>query len=684
MSKLPLALALGLCLAARGVLALPGWYSTIAPRIEQALVQKYGEEERARAARGLRQMASLWQPDDGDAAAFEEFALENFAGDKDSRDALFARFQEHLSTIDGHCVEIGADFRRQLDLDGGTIYPFDGRFAAFNPSAHIADDFFANKLAFVALLNFPLATLKEELEQGPGWTRRDWAEARINRRFESRVPAKVVRGIVEAERSAESYVDGYKIHADTLVDPAGRRPFAPGTILVAHWGLRDEIRARYSDPAGLDAQRLLAKALERIVEQSIPQVVINNPAVLWSPSANTVVAAPDAAVRSSGPGPSSSPEPDTRYAFMLDLFRAHHAADAYHAAAPTLIVRKFDVDRQFDSGRAQALLESVLGSPQFAREARYVAKRLGRPLEAFDIWYADFPGREPAAMDELDAAAKKRYPTLAAFRDDLPRILATLGFAQEPATRLLGLLVVEPSRGPGQVVAAGMAGAKTRLRVRVGADGMDFAAFSDTLNDLGRALAQTIAVNDVDYPILHGLPSASFAAALGTVARDRAAELLGVTESNTRSTDARALGDLWQTAEVSGAALVELETWRWLYAHPYARAADLRTAVLKISRDVWNRWFAPVFGVRDSPLLAVYSHMVFTELFLADYAIGPLAIWQIEGQMTRAGNFGAEFQRMSACGALPADPWMKNATGKVLSADDLLAAAGRALDNFDR
>ena len=34
-------------------------------------------------------------------------------------------------------------------------------FAGYDPSAHVNDDFFANKLAFVVLLNFPLTTLDQ-------------------------------------------------------------------------------------------------------------------------------------------------------------------------------------------------------------------------------------------------------------------------------------------------------------------------------------------------------------------------------------------------------------------------------------------------------------------------------------------------------------------------------------------
>ena len=58
-------------------------------------------------------------------------------------------------------------------------------------TAHVSDDFFANKLAFTVLLNFPLTTLEQRLMEGEEWSRRQWAETRLASRFSKRVPAEV-------------------------------------------------------------------------------------------------------------------------------------------------------------------------------------------------------------------------------------------------------------------------------------------------------------------------------------------------------------------------------------------------------------------------------------------------------------------------------------------------------------
>jgi len=70
--------------------------------------------------------------------------------------------------------EIGVALRWQTDIDAGPVLPWDELFAGYEPGAHIGDDFFANKIAFVVLLNFPLTALEERLGAGERWSRQQW------------------------------------------------------------------------------------------------------------------------------------------------------------------------------------------------------------------------------------------------------------------------------------------------------------------------------------------------------------------------------------------------------------------------------------------------------------------------------------------------------------------------------
>ena len=196
-------------------------------KIEQELASKHGEDQRARLHRGLNQAAAFWRAEDGDAAVFEEFVRSNFAGDSGTLDAMFHRLEYLLEQLDGHMLEMNREFRQQLDLDYGPILPFDEVFAGYDPSAHIADDFFQNKLAFVVLLNFPLTTLQERLQNGPKWSRRQWAEVRLAQRFSKRVPAEVNLAIGQAGAETGRYISEYNIWMHHLVDQQGQRLFPP-------------------------------------------------------------------------------------------------------------------------------------------------------------------------------------------------------------------------------------------------------------------------------------------------------------------------------------------------------------------------------------------------------------------------------------------------------------------------
>lgn len=117
----------------------------------------------------------------------------------------------------------------------------------------------------------------------------------------------------------------------------------------------------------------------------------------------------------------------------------------------------------------------------------------------------------------------------------------------------------------------------------------------------------------------------------------------------------------------------------WMYDHPDAGASELRDATLKISREVWNQFYAPVLGGKDSVLLGIYSHMISYPLYLFNYPLGRLVAFQIEKHVKSSGKLGPEFERMAKYGAVTPDLWMKNATGAPVGARSLLRATEAAL-----
>ena len=650
------------------------WLDSSMGLLQGELTARYGLGQRPRIQRGLAQVARFWRPGDGGAAEFEAFVREQFAGDGPALDGLFGRMACVTASLEGHRLETTRDLRRYADLDLGPPLPIDGILAGFDPGAHLGEDGFADKLAFAVLLNFPLTTLEERLRDGGAWSGRQWAEARLAERYGRRVPAAVDQAVTAAASAAERYLAGYDLRMDHLVHD-GRRLFPPGQRLLCHWNLREEIRAQYAGGAqGPARQREIQQVLERIVTQTIPAGVIDNPRVDWDPFSNQV--RPAAA---GDPAPDPAPD-DRRYRMLLGTFQAARQLDACSPALPTQIRRSFEEDRQLPEARVRQMLEAVCDSPLAARTARLIRARLGRALEPFDLWYPGFrPGfGRPEA--ELDALVRQRYPDAAAYRKDLPRLLRQLGFAPDKADWLAARIQVEPARGPGAALGPGIPGDRAHLYARIGPGGMDAKGFDSAVHETGHCVEQAFARNGTEYPLMAGAPGAAFTEALAFVFQAHGLALLGLPRPGPRDQALAVLDTFWSTWEISGVALVDMAVWQWLYQHPGATAQDLQQAVLAIARDRWNRSYAPVLGHRDCALLACYSHLVDRPLDLPDYPLGRMIAFQLQRQFDRTGNLGAEFERMATLGRLTPDLWLQRATGGTLGPEALLEATEAALN----
>jgi hypothetical protein len=654
-------------------------------QVETELVAKYGEAVRPKLHKGIEQVSAFWRAEDGDAAAFQGFVGDNFMAKQEDLDATFARFEFAYEQLDGHMLEIGREIRKQTELDLGPILPIDEVLAGYDPSAHMNDDFFENKIAFIALLHFPLTTLKERLDNGSNWSRRQWAEARLAQRFSKRIPANVIQELSKASAEASQYIADYNLWMHHALDERGNRLFPAKLRLLTHWNLRDEIKAEYSEPGALPKQRLIQQIMERIVTQTIPAVVINNPNVDWKVGSNTVM--PAAAKDSDMPPPagmkvSNDPEPNTRYAVLLNNYKANKLIDPYSPTAPTLIARSFDEGREIPEERVRAMFEAVLSSPVVPKVAKLIQTRLGRNLEPFDIWYNGFRARGAYTEEQLDAITRKKYPTADAYKADIPRMLQQLGFTPEKAQFLANNIIVDPARGSGHAMPAARRADETHLRTRVEQGGMNYKGYNIAVHEMGHNCEQTFSLDEVDHTLLSGVPNTAFTEALAFVFQGHDLELLGLTKPDEKSRAMKTLDDFWAAYEIAGVALVDMGVWHWMYDHPDATPAQLRDATVQISKDIWNKYYAPVFGKRDVVLLGIYSHMINETLYLPNYPIGHLIAFQIEQQMEKAGNIGAEFERMTTEGSVTPDLWMIHATGAPVGPDALLTAADKALQEM--
>ena len=147
--------------------------------------------------------------------------------------------------------------------------------------------------------------------------------------------------------------------------------------------------------------------------------------------------------------------------------------------------------------------------------------------------------------------------------------------------------------------------------------------------------------------------------------------------------DLLALESLWSNYEIMGVSLVDMRVWKWLYENPSATVAQLKEAVLRIAIEVWNSYYAPVFGVKDSPILAIYSHMIDNPLYLSAYPVGHLIQFQVE-QYIEGKKLPDEVYRMYTLGLLAPEVWMKQAVGQGISIEPVLAAARKAIGKLDQ
>jgi hypothetical protein len=621
--------------------------------------------------KGIRHAASLWRKEDGSPAQFTEFVKKYYISDPVQRERVFHKISNYFESISGNSVEITLDLRKVLDEAAGEIDEIDRMFGNYSVGSHLSDDLYNNKIAFVIGLNFPYFSLEEKEKLGPGWNRLEWAMARLGDFFVSRVPAEINQQISEASGNSDMYIAEYNINMGQLPTEDSRQIFPDDMLLLSHWNLRDELKANYADrEKGPEKQEMIYKVMERIINQDIPEAVINNPEYEWNPFSNTVT--------KDGSTVDVSPEPDTRYAHIVNTFKALKAADPFNPEMNTAILRNFSQNMEVSQEEVEALFDSYLSSPQLIRLGELIKTRLGRDLRPYDIWYDGFKTRSTIPEDLLTSKTSKLYPDPSAFKAELPVILTKLGWSPERAKYLADKIVVDPARGSGHAWGAAMKGAVSHLRTRIQENGMDYKGYNIAIHEFGHNVEQTISLYDVDHYMMSGVPNTAFTEALAFLFQKRDLMLLGMKDNNPEKEEMDVFDAAWSLMEIMGVGMVDMKMWKWLYNNPEATPAQLKEGVLSIAVETWNKYFAPVFGTSDSPILAIYSHMISSPLYLPYYSYGQVIQFQIEEYM-KGKDFAAETDRIFKQGRLTPQQWMMGAVGERISVQPILNALETAL-----
>ena len=639
-----------------------------------SLAKTHGEAQRAQIQAGVQRVAERWTIADGDAAAFLAFCTAYFVSDAAERRRLLNRLEKALEQIGGHLYEMRRTLRRHHDLRGDEFPGVDDLLAQFDPAPDLSEQLYKQKIAHLALLNFEPATLDQMLAAGSAWSEDAWVAARVAQGFGPRIPSSLADKARKTSFESGRFVSHFHIPVGAMVDAHGKRWFEADRKLLAHWLVREEIKAGYGDADGLAKQRALSWVMARHIDGSIPKCVMHAEAGKpetrnWDPQFNTVA---------------SESAPATigleRYEHWIANFQLAREFDGHYPLYPTAIARKFGLEREMPEAEVEALMIGLLESPVRVQLAEFLTKRLGRALEPFDIYFEDIVEASPAT--EMNAAVRKMFANGKEFEQKLPEVLRGLGFNEADAAHLGSRVRVEIAKGSGHAMRPQLDGYDAWLRTSSLEKELGWDGFDTAMHELGHNLEQLCSSTFVARPALRGVPNTACTEAFAFLYQSLAKRVLGLedTSSATRQFAIDSVATMLAACQIAGPSLLELYTWRWLYANPTATPQQLKDEVLRIAQDLWARFYARDFGADPYNILAAYQHMIGHPLYLPDYTIGHVMSHQIRSHM-RGKDLATETKRITSIGTLTPDQWMKIAVGTGTSSTPLAkdAAEGLAL-----
>lgn len=638
-----------------------------------AITSKYAKLDKALVEKGVSHAASLWRSTDGDNKEFIDYCSKNYIATTEEKDIVFGKLSKNFESIYGHFNEMQLEMNEDLQLENGPLHDIDKKFGAFSASSHLTSDLYNNKIAFYVALNFPSYTLEEKNKLGSKWNRKQWAYARLGDIFSTRVPAELKQAYAKVSSDADVYISAYNIYMGYLLNNKGEKLFPKDMILLSHWNLRDEIKSHYSaGKAGIEKQDMVYKVMQRIISQDIPQEVINSDKYEWNPIENKMY--------KDGKEVAFKPEPNTRYQQIINSFRALKAIDPYCPDLDTYIKRKFSGEMEICIEDVEKLFNSFLSDPVLKEVGKMISQRLARDLKPYDIWYDGFKARSSLDENKLNKMTQKLYPNAKAMEQRLPVLLQKLGWTKQRAKYLADKIAVDPARGSGHAAGAQMKGAKAHLRTRVPKTGMNYKGYNIAVHEFGHNVEQTVSLYDVDHYMLNGVPNTAFTEALAFIFQKRDLMLLDINNNDKQKETMQSLDIFWSTYEIMGVSMVDIAVWKWLYQNPEADAAQLKEAVIRISKEIWNKYFAEVFGSKDETILGIYSHMISYPLYLSAYSFGHIIDFQVEDHL-KGKHFATEVDRMYKIGRITPQEWMKEATGNELSVEPMLKTVREIIKN---
>ena len=446
----------------------------------------------------------FWRKEDGDEKAFADAGPRGRSPPtRSSATRFFSRMEFALESLDGHMNEIARDFKRQSDLDLGEIYPFDEILAGLRSLGPRQRGLLPEP---AGLRRAPELPPHDARAAPPGRTAAGRAASGPRRAWPSASPSASrptsTWRSASAHAEAARYIAQYNIWMHHLVDAKGQRLFPEGLRLLSHWNLRDEIKADYSDAQnGLAKQRAIAQVMDRIVTQTIPAAVVDNPHVDWNPFTNEVTRDDGARLRPARRRPTVkvTNAPGARHALR-------DAAEDLpgRAQGGSVLADRADADR--------AALRREPPDPRGAREG----DARGGPLLAAGpqgrrahLEAARPPARALRRLVQRLPAARRVHRGASSTRSSArstrpPRPTRTTSPTSSPGSasprrrRSTWPTTSRSTRraAPGHALGAARRADHAHLRTRVEKGGMNYKGYNIAVHEMGHNVEQTFSLND--------------------------------------------------------------------------------------------------------------------------------------------------------------------------------------------
>lgn len=646
--------------------------STIDKTISE-LTKMYGENNRIE--RGVLHTSKIWFEENGSQEDFVNFAIKYFVNDEDSLYNLAVDLSNRFQMIDGYAWKANREFEYPINVDTGEITPVQDLFSRYSFNADIKGGYYRSKIAFLVTLNFPSYTDEEKTQLGGEWSSIEWGYAQLGDMFKrgcnnsKKNPADTSKMEV-IQGDSQLYANNSTVELASICNKKGEKLFDDDIQLLFHWKMRDEIKMLYDskDSRKLEKQQAIYQAMTRFIDQTIPAQLMQGKGYQWNPYTNEL--------KKNGRIIEAQSAENKRYGYIRNLFIRKYNIQPDSAKYFNEYFGNYGVTPE----EVEAMYIKILSSPQAKEIGKIIRKKIGRKLQPFDVWYTGFNNRSNYEASVLDDKIKAMYPSPKALQDAIPSILVKLGFPEDKAQYYGERIQIDKARANGHSMGANLKGEKAHIRTNFRPDGLDFGGYQTAMHELGHSVQQTIATYKIDLYSLRGLPNSGIVESAAMLFEFRTWNTL-LSKVDPVVQNNLVLDNFWSAYEIIGPALCELRAWQWMYHKKDFTIEELKEKFLLIAKDIWNEFYAPVFGCKNHIMSAVYNHTLNASLYLSGYALAHMIQIQIEDYID-GKDFCAEVERIYGQGNMKAEEWMKRAVGTPVSADPILRFTEKALQNL--